>query len=179
MYDGCLIDFGLKFKGFRLHFGVKFRFERALAGTLRLFWAYFGIMEGHWRGVGEPDAGKSLSKRREHGGAPPFWAEKWVCDPPVSSPKSRQRPPKSNKSCEKKQSSTNWKTLCVWKWIFGKFGCQNHASFRQDSKIKVSFVRRYRRYKNMKKPSVFLMILRVRSVGRMKKTSWKNHKNLT
>ena len=37
---------------------AKFHFERALGWTLGLFWAYFGIMEGHWRGGGEPDAGK-------------------------------------------------------------------------------------------------------------------------
>ena len=145
MFDRFWIDF----QGFRLHFGPKFPFERALGWTLGLFWAYFGIMEGCWRGGGEPDAGKSLSKRREPGGAPPFWAQKWVCEPPMSSPKSPQRSPESNKSCEKKQSSTNWKTLCVWRLIFGKFGCQNHDSFRQDSKIKLSIVRRCRRYKNI------------------------------
>ena len=172
MYDECLIDFGLKFKGFRLHFGLKFRFERALGGTLGVFWAYFGITEGRWRGGGEPDAGKSLSKRREPGGAPPFWAQKWVCEPPMSSPKSPQRSPESNKSCEKKQSSTNWKTLCVWRLIFGKFGCQNYDSFRQDSKIKLSIVKKRPKVQKHEKTIGFFMILRVRSVGRLKKTSW-------
>ena len=105
---GCLIDFGLIFKGFRTHFGPKFHFERVLGWTLGLFWAYFGIMEGRWRGGVEPDAGKSLSKRGDPGGAPRFWGQKWVCEPPMSFPKPPQRPPKSNKSYENKQSSTNW-----------------------------------------------------------------------
>ena len=151
MYDGCLIDFGLIFKGFRAHFEPKFH----LGWTLGLFWAYFGIMEGHWRGGGEPDAGKSLSERGEPGGAPPFWGQKRVCEPPESSPKPSQRPPKSNKSCEKKQSSTNWWTLCVWRWIFGEFGCQNDDFIRQVSKIKLSIVSRCRGCKNMQKPYVF------------------------
>ena len=101
MYDGCLIDFALIFKGFRTHVGPKFHFEKALGWTLGLFWAYFGIMEGHWRGGAEPDAGKSLSEWGEPGGASPFWVQKWVCEPPESTPKPPQRPPKSNKSREK------------------------------------------------------------------------------
>ena len=109
--------FGLIFKGFRAHFEPKFHFERVLGWTLGLFWVYFAIMEGHWRGGGEPDAGKSLSERGEPGGAPPFWGQKQGGGPPESSPKPSQRPPKSNKSCEKRRSSTNWWTFCVWSWI--------------------------------------------------------------
>ena len=171
------MDFGLISRGFRLRFGQKFRFERALGWTLGLFWAYCGIMEGCWRGGGEPYAGKTLSKRREPGGAPPFWAQKWLCEPPMSSPKSPQRSPESNKSCEKKQSSTNWKTLCVWRWIFDKFGCQNNDLFKQDSKIKLSIIRTCRRWKNIQTTSVFLMILRVRSFERLKKKLRKTMKN--
>ena len=79
--------------------------------------------------------------------------------------KSSQRPPKSKKSCENKQSSANWKTLCVWRWIFGKFGCQNHDYFRQDSKIKLSIAWRCRRCKKYKEAIGCSIILRVRSFG--------------
>ena len=151
----CLIDFGLIFEGFRAHFAPKFHFEDALGWTLGLFWVYFGIMEVHWRGGWEPGAGKSISERGEPCGAPPFWVQKWVCEPPERSPKPPQRPSKSNESCEKKQSSTNWYTLCVWRWIFGEFGCQNDYFCKQISKIKLLIVSIYRMCNNMQNPLVF------------------------
>ena len=138
------------------------------------------VMEGslcvpdlHWGS----DRKNAAPERLQGVPKPPFWSQKRVCEPPINFPKPPQRPPKSNKSCERKQSSTKGWTSCVWRWIFGEFGRQNNDLFKQDSKIKLSFIRRCRRCKTNEKTIGFLMILRIRSFERLIKKLWKFIKN--
>ena len=62
--------------------------------------------------------------------------------------------------------------------IFGEFGRQNNALFKQDSKTKLSIIRRCRRCRNMENTIVCLMILKARSFGRLKKKLWKSNEKV-
>ena len=90
IFDGFWIDFQ-RISG---SLWAKISLRKSFGMNFGIILSHFGIMEGHWRGGGELDAGKSLSERGEPGGAPPFWYQTWVCEPPMSFPKPTQRPDK-------------------------------------------------------------------------------------
>ena len=151
MYDGCLIDFGLIFKGFRADFEPKFH----LGWTLGLFWAYFGIMEGHWRGGGEPDAGKSLSKRESLAAHLHFEAKSGS----ASLLKAPQSLPKGFPNRIKVMKRNNHQRIdelyAFEGGFFGEFGCQIDDFCRHVSKIELSIVSSCWRCNNMQKQLIF------------------------
>ena len=64
MYDGCLIDFALIFKGFRAHFGPSFTSKEHLDEL----WDYFELVLASWRGIGEVVGSLMLEDRSQNDG---------------------------------------------------------------------------------------------------------------
>ena len=65
MYDRCVIDFGLIFKGFRAHFGSKFWDSKEPWDKL---WDYFELILGSWRDIGEVVWSLMLENRSQNEG---------------------------------------------------------------------------------------------------------------
>ena len=104
MFDRFWIDFQMISGSLLAEISIRKSLGMNFGIILSLFWDHGGPLERWWRAW----CWKIALRTREPGGALPFWVQKLVCEPPESFPKPPLRHPKSNKSCEKKRSSTIW-----------------------------------------------------------------------
>ena len=129
-------------------------------------WDYFELILGSWRDIGEVVGSLMLENRSQNKGNLAAHLRFESKSESASLLKAPQSLPKGVLNRIKVVKRNNRQRIDK---LYTFEGYQNDDFFKQVSKINLSIVSRYRMRKNIQKPKVFLMILRVRSIGRLKK----------